>query len=115
MGSKRGYRPQMRKKELDFTGTEYEGLEVTVNLSLPYGMLEDCKKGDPDQILDVITFMLLDWNLCDIRTGEPLGKPTKETVRKAPQDILMAIFSKAMDQVDAGGVSKNVELSSGNS
>ena len=116
MSMSRGmYRPKPKTKVLDFTGTEYEGLEVTVSLSIPYGALEDIKAGDDSSIKDIMTYMLIDWNLCDVKTGEPLGAPDEKTIRKVPMDILMAIFNRAMEEIGAGGVSKNAELPSDNS
>ena len=105
-----GYIPKIRTKKLDFSGTEYEGLEATVSLSIPYGALEDLKGGDEDKILDVIAYMLKDWNLCDIKTGKPLGEPTRKTIRQAPMDVLMAIFEQAMDEIKTGGIKKNEEM-----
>ncbi len=110
-----GYVPKPKLTKLDFKGTEYEGLEATVSLSVPYGALEDLKGGDENKILDVITYMLKDWNLCDMKTGEPLGPPSEETVRKASIDVLMAIFEKAMESMQIGGLSKNAELPSDDS
>jgi hypothetical protein len=104
-----GYIPKTRLVKLDFRGSEFEGLEVSVSLSIPLGFLEDLRAGDEARVYDVISYMLKDWNLCDVKTGEPLGAPTKETIKKAPLDILMAIFEKAMEQMQAGGVKKNEE------
>jgi hypothetical protein len=115
MGMSRGlYRPKPKTKVIDFTGTEYDGLEVTVSLSIPYGALEDIKAGQEDQIKEIMNYMLVDWNLCDIKTGDPLGDPSPETIRKVPMDILMAIFNRAMEEIGSGGISKNAELLSGN-
>lgn len=98
--------PQRRTAPLDFTGTEFEGLQVDVNLSVPYGLMQAVAKDDHAAALELAPQLIADWNLCDPATGEILPV-TPEGIGRAGLDILMTIFTKAVEQIQVGGLPKN--------
>jgi hypothetical protein len=94
-----GYRPPSTGQVLDFTGTQYEGLEVTVD-SVPVGMLLDigdkaaaADKGDVSQMRELFSLfasVIEAWNVED-RRGEPV-QPTLEGLLSQDISFVMAVI-----------------------
>lgn len=92
-----GYTPPSKRYELDFTGTDYEGLEVTLK-GLSTGQFLQLQKampgaaaGDPDAAEILITTYqksIVEWNVED-DLGEPV-KPTFDNVME--QDLSMTLY-----------------------
>ena len=92
-----GYTPPSKRYELDFTGTDYEGLEVTLK-GLSTGQFLQLQKvmpkaatGDPEAAETLISAYqgaIIEWNVED-DMGDPV-KPTYENV--LDQDLAMTLF-----------------------
>ena len=70
-----GYRPKRTPVKLDFTGTEYEGLEITVR-PLPMAVMMDIGStvGDPSAVRHVAAtfgYAMESWNVED-DDGQPV-------------------------------------------
>lgn len=105
--------PKRKLAMLRFSGTELEGLEVQVNLSVPYGLIEAAAEEDVSTVIKLMPTLIEAWNLGD-QQGVPLPV-TAEGMRRAGIDVVMTIFATAMDQLKVGGLSKNAERPSDSS
>lgn len=99
-----GYRPPTTGQKLDFAGTPYEGLEVTVDAA-PLGLLLDINemfavarernnKEAVDAMRDLLgkfAGVLESWNTEDRKTGEPVP-PTLEGLLSQDSDFVLAII-----------------------
>jgi hypothetical protein len=111
----KGFVPKVRTRALDFKGTEYEGLEVTVYTSFPMGLYAEFQSGEMDRMMVALSQIIQSWNLCDYKTGEPLGAPTPQALALAPQDILVSIIGQAISIVSGGNLHPNAVAPSANS
>lgn len=110
-----GFTPRRRLTKLDFAGTEYAGLEVTITTSFPMGILDELESGDPKRVWPALCDIIVDWNLCDMRTGKPLGPPDEQALKRAPADLIGAVLVRALETVKGGGLDPNAERPSGDS
>ena len=107
-----GYRPKRKIYKLDFTGTDYEGLEasmrgLTVGEELEIVRLRS-QDGSGQEVFTLLTRLLVSWNVED-ETGAPVpctfdGICTQDTA------MVMAILDAG--QAAASGVSDPLPQSS---
>ncbi|MFJ8146553.1 hypothetical protein ACIQ6R_16000 [Streptomyces sp. NPDC096048] len=107
-----GYRPKRRIFELDFTGTEWEGLEasmrgLTVGEELEFYQLRN-KEGSGPEFFTLLTRLLVSWNVEDDE-GQPVPC-TFEGV--CSQDTAMVSAILDAGQKAASGVSDPLPQSS---
>jgi hypothetical protein len=99
-----GYRPKRKTYRLDFTGTEYEGLAVTMR-GLTVGEeleLEELRSQDGGgrRIFEMMTGLLVEWNVED-DNGQPVPA-TLDGICTQDSTLVMAILDAA--QQAASGV-----------
>lgn len=92
-----GYTPPSKRYELDFTGTDYEGLEVVLK-GLSTGQFLSIQKlmpkastGDPEAaeaLISAYQKAIIEWNVTDDE-DKPV-EPTYEAVME--QDLAMTLF-----------------------
>ncbi|NUO42430.1 MAG: hypothetical protein HOV82_10360 [Streptomyces sp.] len=95
-----GYRPKRKIFALDFTGTEYEGLEASVR-ALTVGEELELNEMEftPDQVVKALVQRLVSWNVED-EQGQPV--PTSyEGVCTQDGGMVLAILN-ALRQVNSG-------------
>ncbi|MDN3244165.1 hypothetical protein [Streptomyces sp. ZSW22] len=100
-----GYRPKRRIFRLDFSGTDWEGLEVsmrglTVGEELELGDLRG-QQGGGTRWFEILTGLLVEWNVEDDQ-GNPVPT-TFDGVRTQDSAMVMAILDAL--QTAASGVS----------
>jgi hypothetical protein len=100
-----GYRPKRKIYKLDFTGTDWEGLEAsmrgpTVGEELEFGRLRS-QEGTGQDVFTLLTSLLVSWNVED-ETGAPVPC-TFEGVCTQDGAMVMAILDAG--QAAASGVS----------
>lgn len=117
-----GYRPPTTGQKLDFTGTPYEGLEVTVD-SAPIGVVLGItemfaaarKPGDtPGAVRDLLAkfaAVLESWNVED-RNGEPVP-PTVEGLLAQDTAFVMAVIEAWLTGTTGAGEELGKGSSSG--
>lgn len=70
-----GYRPPRKIYKLDFAGTEYEGLEVSMRgVTVGEELEQESRRGTPGfgrYIFDLMASLLVEWNVED-DNGEPV-------------------------------------------
>lgn len=94
-----GFRPKRKIYRLDFTGTDYEGLQVemrgpTVGEELEIDALRE-KGGSGRQIFQMMTGLLKSWNVEDDE-GNPVP-PTFEGVCTQDSAFIMAILNATQE------------------
>ena len=95
-----GYRPKPRMYALDFTGTEYEGLEATVRgLTLGEELELNETEMTGDRVVKALVQRLVSWNVED-ETGAPVPT-TYEGVCTQDGSMVLAILN-ALRQVNSG-------------
>lgn len=99
-----GYRPKRRIFNLDFTGTDYEGLEAsmrgpTVGEEIEFEALQD-KPGGAIEVFELMAGLLVSWNVEDDH-GQPVPC-TLDGVRTQDAAMVTAILKAA--QTAASGV-----------
>lgn len=110
---KQPFIPKRKAVRLDFKGTDLEGLEVSVTLSIPFGLVRAMKDGNDEAVIELMPRMIVDWNLAD-ESGQILPV-TAQGMDQAGMDVIMSIFAQAMKQLQVGGLSPNAGRPSGTS
>jgi hypothetical protein len=92
-----GYRPKRKIYNLDFTGTEYDGLKVTVRgVSTGQALDIDTARDDGSdegmrRMLELLAEQLIDWNVED-EAGEPVPA-TLEGIRAQEIGLNLAVIN----------------------
>ena len=107
-----GYRPQRKTFKLDFTGTQYEGLEVSMRgLTVGEELELDDLRSQPGygrKVFEMMTGLLVEWNVED-EQGNPVPA-TREGVNTQDAAMVMAILDAV--QTANSGVSDPLPQSS---
>jgi hypothetical protein len=107
-----GYRPKRKIYQLDFAGTDYEGLEAsmrapTVGEELEFEALRS-KDGGARELFDLLTRLLVSWNVDDDQ-GQPVPT-TFEGICTQEGSMVLAILNAG--QQAASGVPDPLSQSS---
>ena len=100
-----GFRPKRTPFSLDFSGTEYEGLEVTVrpvSLSVTMDMVTACVTPTPAtmrQLAATFTYALESWNL-EGDDGEPVAADA-DSLMSQDGRFVNAVIAKWIEAMSA--------------
>jgi hypothetical protein len=99
-----GYKRNRKIYHLVWADGEYEGLEVNVR-TLNIGQLIEAKTGKGvngkdglEGNVELLASLIVDWNLEDEVTGEPVPA-TLEAMKNEDDDLILAIISRWMEAV----------------
>ena len=93
-----GYTPPKKLYDLDFTGTEHEGLEITVRDMSTDELISMPNETTHEALVTSFAGQLESWNL-DGPDGTPLA-PTLENVRKQDRSLNQLIVNKWLDALN---------------
>lgn len=80
---------------------DYEGWHFTARTNPPLGLiLELQERGGVQELMTFLQAVVLDWDFVD-ESGEPLGPPSRETLKRLPSDLLLEMFSQYNKEVMA--------------
>lgn len=93
-----GYVPKKKTFDLDFTGTEYEGLEITVNDMTTDELISMPDSTTHEALIKSFAAQLASWNL-ENPDGTPVP-PTLEHVLRQDRSLNQVIINRWLDALN---------------
>lgn len=93
-----GFVPQHKTYDLDFKGTEYEGLEIRVRDMSSGELIDMPDSAAHEALVNAFAGQLDSWNI-ETKDGQPV-KPVLENVLKLDRSMNVAIIAKWLDALN---------------
>jgi hypothetical protein len=88
----------VKLKEIELDG-DLAGWKLTARINPPLKIVEKIQSMKTvTDLVETLPEIIIDWNFVN-EEGEELGKPSPETMRELPIDLLTAIFAKYNEEV----------------
>jgi hypothetical protein len=88
----------VKLKEIELDG-DLAGWKLTARINPPLKIIEKIQSMKTvTDLVETLPEIIIDWNFVN-EEGEELGKPSPETMRELPIDLLTAIFAKYNEEV----------------
>lgn len=93
-----GYVPKKRTYDLDFTGTDYEGLEITVRDMTTDELISMPSSTTHEALVAAFAGQLVAWNV-ETEDGTPVP-PTPENVRSQDRSMNQIVIERWLDALN---------------